>query len=349
MNVPAIRTTRLPMPSDAGVDAGQWRVLVEAIFPNARSSDAVVLALNYCKARGLDVMKKPVNIVPIWNSQLGREVETVWPSINEIQVTAARTGQWAGMDPPAWGPTLEQEFTGRRKTKQGWQDAAVTVTFPESCSVTVYRKIDGTRCAFTEPVFWIEAYGRVGGSTLPNDMWVKRPRGQLLKVAKATSLRAAFPEEGDYSADEMEGTDQAVAADVTTAPVDAWRPPDTIPDQPGGPPGAVEPDDDVDPDTGEIGPRPIERSGDDEPWRDWCARLLDHIRKAPTLADVDKWEEANADTMTACNTAAPKVHVQLKAAIGRHRVTLAQPKQGEPKDDQQQPGQGPSPAPGAHD
>jgi L-fucose mutarotase/ribose pyranase (RbsD/FucU family) len=36
-------------------------------------------------------------------------------------------------------------------------------------------------------------------------MWVKRPHGQLLKCAKAASLRAAFPEEADYTAEEMEG------------------------------------------------------------------------------------------------------------------------------------------------
>ena len=48
---------------------------------------------------------------------------------------------------------------------------------------------------------------RAGGarSEVPTDMWVKRPHGQLLKCAKAASLRAAFPEEADYTAEEMEG------------------------------------------------------------------------------------------------------------------------------------------------
>ena len=43
-------------------------------------------------------MKKPVNIVPIWSTKLGRYVETIWPSINEIETTASRTKEWAGMD-----------------------------------------------------------------------------------------------------------------------------------------------------------------------------------------------------------------------------------------------------------
>jgi hypothetical protein len=52
-----------------------------------------------------------------------------------------------------------------------------------------------------------ETHSRAGGvrSEVPTDMWVKRPHGQLLKCAKAASLRAPFPEEADYSAEEMEG------------------------------------------------------------------------------------------------------------------------------------------------
>jgi hypothetical protein len=82
----------------------------------------------------------------------------------------------------------------------------ITLTFPEWCEVTVYRLVGGVRCAFTEPVFWEEAYSRSSSrSELPTDMWAKRPRGQLHKCAKAASLRAAFPEEATYTAEEMAG------------------------------------------------------------------------------------------------------------------------------------------------
>jgi hypothetical protein len=48
-------------------------------------------------------------------------------------------------------------------------------------------------------------------------MWIKRPRGQLHKCAKAASLRAAFPEEcGDYAAEGMEGK---VIDDPAAAPI----------------------------------------------------------------------------------------------------------------------------------
>jgi hypothetical protein len=34
-------------------------VLVEAIFPSAQSAESIILALDYCRARNLDIMKKP--------------------------------------------------------------------------------------------------------------------------------------------------------------------------------------------------------------------------------------------------------------------------------------------------
>ena len=193
--------------AELGLDLNSWKVLTESIFPSAKSADGILLAVRYCQARGLDVLKRPVHVVPMWSKALGREVETVWPGINEVQITAARTGQYAGLDPARFGPELTQTFQGRAKTEDGWQDVRVTVTFPEWCEVTVYRLINGVRCAFTETVFWLETYARAGGahSEVPTAMWIKRPRGQLLKCAKAASLRAAFPEEASYTAEEMAG------------------------------------------------------------------------------------------------------------------------------------------------
>lgn len=199
--------TRLPMPATMpanGITPAHWRVLCDAIFPTAKAPESIALAVDYCRARKLDILKKPVHIVGTWSSAAGREVETIWPSINETQTTAARTGAWAGMDVPVFGPLVSRTFEGTRKG----QRVSVTVTFPEWCAVTVYRLVGGQRCAFTERADWLESYATTGGrdSELPNDMWRRRPRGQLAKVAKAFALRAAFPEEsGGPTAEEMEG------------------------------------------------------------------------------------------------------------------------------------------------
>ncbi|WPL23002.1 recombinase RecT [Thiorhodovibrio frisius] len=221
--VPKADAPRIPMPAvdpALNVTPSTWKVLTDSIFPAAKTAEGILLAVHYCAARNLDVIKRPVHVVPMWSKALGQEIETVWPGIAEVQTTAARTGQWAGIDPPRFGPVIERTFSGRIKRNGAWQELDYSVSFPEWCEVTVYRLVGGQRCPFTEPVFWLEAYARQGGaySELPTEMWVKRPRGQLMKCAKAASLRAAFPEEASYTAEEMEG--KVIEAD-TSIPIAA--------------------------------------------------------------------------------------------------------------------------------
>jgi phage recombination protein Bet len=193
---------RLPYPEEAakyGYTPDVWRVLVEAIFPAAQSVHAVTLALAYCKARGLDVLKKPVHIVPIWDSKRGALVETIWPGIGELRITAARTKSYAGKDATEFGPNVTQTFTDAKGSE--------TVTFPSWARLTVYKMIEGQKCAFVGPmVYWLESYAtRKHDSDVPNTMWKDRPSGQLEKCAEAASLRAAYPEEigGDIAAEEI--------------------------------------------------------------------------------------------------------------------------------------------------
>jgi phage recombination protein Bet len=200
------------MPYTANVQADIWRLLTDAIYP-ASDTDAIVLAIDYCRARGLDVLKKPVHIVSVWNAATGKMVETIFPSIQELQTVAGRTGSWAGMDSPKWGPNVTRTFiggawvknaVGRDEWVSGLQE---TVEFPEWCEVTVHRMVEGQPRAFSEPVYWLETCATTSrNSELPTDIWVKRPRGQLHKCAKAAALRAAFPEDCSfYSAEEMAG------------------------------------------------------------------------------------------------------------------------------------------------
>src|SRR5690349_1255304 len=92
----AVTTSRLPITPEFAktleLTHSQWANLVDDLFPAAKTAQAVVRALNYCRARNLDVFKKPVHIVPMWSSTLNRMVETIWPGIAEIRTKAARTG-----------------------------------------------------------------------------------------------------------------------------------------------------------------------------------------------------------------------------------------------------------------
>ena len=200
------------------VDIGQWRVLVDATFPAAESSDSVIMALNYCKARRLDVFKRPVAIVPVWDSKRGRMVDTLWPTIGELRITASRTGEYAGCDETEFGEEITQDFVGKIKKKGNRQEeVSARVTFPSWAQVRVYRMVKGKRCCFTGPkVYWLETFGQLQRSGVPNSMWSRRPFGQIEKCAEAAALRKAFPEEigNEYIDDEMANADPP-------APIDA--------------------------------------------------------------------------------------------------------------------------------
>ena len=144
----ALKPPRLPyheaVEERFGIDRAGWKALVEAIYPNAETADAIVMALSYCRARNLDPFKRPVHIVPMWSSVAGKMIETVWPGISELRTTAFRTGQYAGMPAPDFGPTIERTFKGKSgRGKSKGQERSLTLQFPEWCRVTITRELTG--------------------------------------------------------------------------------------------------------------------------------------------------------------------------------------------------------------
>lgn len=210
--LPAALTLRMPYPKSLGeyadIDQRQWSVLIDAIWPSAKTVEGVCMAISYCKARNLDPFKKVVHIVPMYSKALKAEIETVWPGIAEVRITATRTGSYAGKDAALFGPDVTKTFR-HIDDRDGKIQKEMEVTFPEWCEVTVYKIVQGVRCAFVGPkVYWEEAYATENHfSAIPNQMWADRRRGQLDKCAEAAALRAAFPEElgGEYTAEEMHG------------------------------------------------------------------------------------------------------------------------------------------------
>lgn len=203
-SVPQMTGARLPyytaFQDRFGVDRQTWKFLTDVLYPSAEASESVAMALAYCQARKLDIMKKPVHIVPVWDKKRSRMVDSVWPSIAEVRITAMRTGLYAGRDETIFGPTITELLGG------------VEVTYPEWAQVTVYRIVGGHRCAFVgEKVRWKEYYAKAKKDTLaPNDMWRTKTFGQLAKCAEANALRIAFPEEdAGPTSDEMEGQEVA--------------------------------------------------------------------------------------------------------------------------------------------
>src|SRR4029077_10985960 len=137
---------RLPMPEGLPDHLkSRWKLLCDAIFPAAKTSDGILLAVEYCQARGLDIMKRAVHIVPVWSKQKRAYIESIWPSINEIQVTAARTNAWAGMDSPKFGPLIALKLSGLKTIwvdrQETQQQVTIELEVPEWCEVTVYRLV----------------------------------------------------------------------------------------------------------------------------------------------------------------------------------------------------------------
>lgn len=195
-------------------------VLRNSLYPGAQDA-SIKLVLSYCKAAGLDPMQKPVHIVPM-SVSTGRKDEKGWdikemrdvimPGIGLYRTQAARSGQYAGVSEPEFGPIKALSFVetiweengngGRSKRQQN-----VEVEYPEWCRVTVERQVGDTVRRFTAREYWLENYATKGAkSQEPNAMWRRRPYGQLAKCAEAQALRKAFPEFGaQATADELEG------------------------------------------------------------------------------------------------------------------------------------------------
>lgn len=173
------------------------QVLSNSLYPGA-SNASIKLVLGYCKAAGLDPMQKPVHIVPMWDRQSGSMRDVVMPGIGLYRTQASRSGEYAGVSEPEFGPDVTEDIGG------------ATVTYPVWCRVSVMRRLaTGEVVAFTAKEFWKENYAVKGGkekSVAPNAMWAKRPYGQIAKCAEAQALRKAFPEIGSQPvAEEMEG------------------------------------------------------------------------------------------------------------------------------------------------
>ena len=196
---------QFPILVQRGIDEPTWNALCNTIYPGA-NPDSGVMAIDYCKARGLDILLKPVHLVPMQIAD-ARSKEKVWrdvpmPGIGMYRIQADRSGNYAGADEPVFGPDVTEEFQDPYN-----QSAKIKVTYPQWCKYTVYKMVNGQRVAFHALERWKENYATQSGKTeCPNAMWRKRPYAQLAKCTEAQALRKAWPEIGsEPTAEEMEG------------------------------------------------------------------------------------------------------------------------------------------------
>ncbi len=196
-----------PWAASRGLDEPTWNALRNTIYPGCKD-ESILMAVDYCRARGLDIMLKPVHLVPmqVKDAQTGQKAwrDVPMPGIGMYRIQASRSGDEAGHDEPEFGPTIEQEFDGSDWNKN---PVKVKVRYPEWCKYTVYKVIGERIVAYTAKEFWLENYAAQSAKDeAPNAMWKKRPFAQLAKCAEAQALRKGWPEIGqEPTAEEMEG------------------------------------------------------------------------------------------------------------------------------------------------
>lgn len=190
---------------ERGISNGAWHTLSKSLYPGART-ESILLVIDYCKARGLDPMKKPAHIVPmeVRDAKSGdyQWQDVVLPGIYELRTTAQRTGEYMGHSKPEYGPDIEFK----------------SVKAPEYCSFTVYRWNQKAQMKGEYPVtvYFTETVGLKKGGAV-NSRWSKAPRQMLTKCAEAAALREAFPDElgGQMTHEEMEGVHASQPAHTT--------------------------------------------------------------------------------------------------------------------------------------
>ena len=147
-----------------------------------------------CKRSGLDPFAKQIFAIERkgkWTFQV---------SVDGLRAIADRTGLYAGSDEPLFdeGLSLYQfEKSGRG--------------VPSVCKVTVWKIVQGIRCAFTGVALYNEFVQRFDGK--PSGLWSSMPANMLAKCAESQALRKAFPQCG------------AIEAQVQQEPPedDSWR------------------------------------------------------------------------------------------------------------------------------
>ncbi len=183
-------------------------VMQNSLYPGAKE-DSVRLVLDYCRARGLDPLQKPVHIVPMWNAKTEKFEDVIMPGLNLYRTQAAQSGLLAGIDDTEFGPVREFEYKGVKRGfgKKPDESYDITIKAPEWAKVKVRRILsNGAIGAFSHTEYFEEAVS-LSKSGEPTPMWVKRPRGMLAKTAESQALRKAFPDIAGASetAEEMEG------------------------------------------------------------------------------------------------------------------------------------------------
>lgn len=142
--------------------AADVEILKRAKFKNFEAHE-VAYAIKMSAILRLNPMLNQIHFVKRGNAV------TAQVGIDGFRLTAQRAGGYAGSD--------DAVFEYNEKN------------LPVKATTTVYRMVEGVRCAFTASARWDEYYNPVGGQ------WDRMGHVMLAKCSEALALRKAFPAE----------------------------------------------------------------------------------------------------------------------------------------------------------
>lgn len=154
--------------------------LIKRNFAKEATDDELKMFIHQCNRTGLDPISRQIYFQKYKNNKTGQSNVTIITGIDGYRIIAARSEKYAGSDDPVFDNEKE----------------------PNRATATVYRFVQGQKCAFTATARWNEYCPGP-----PKDhMWKKMPCTMLGKCAEALALRKAFPNElsGIYIKEEMD-------------------------------------------------------------------------------------------------------------------------------------------------
>lgn len=156
------------------------------IIPKGTPKAQVEVFAEVARRHGLDPFTKEVHLVGYGGNY------SVIVGINGLRGRASDTGLHAGTDAPQFNVQPDGKY-------HTLSTLAVAKKLPETCTVTVYKMLQGQRVPFTATVAFSEF-------TTGRNKWASMPYQMIMKVAESHALRKAFPRQvsGLYLSEEME-------------------------------------------------------------------------------------------------------------------------------------------------
>jgi phage recombination protein Bet len=162
-------------------------VLFQAgIIPAKTPPEQVRVFARVCAERGLSPFSKQIYLTS-YNTKEGPKYSVI-TGIDGFRAMAARSGVFAGADTPKFNMTSQGLFFTAAELVGKGKKA------PISCTVTVYRIVQGHRVGFTAECLFDEYAGRDRMGNLVQK-WATMPYNMIAKCAEAKAYKKAFPDQ----------------------------------------------------------------------------------------------------------------------------------------------------------